>query len=131
MNLTKNQVMIIAVLIVAVIAYYMFFRKPKATTTKVAKDVKDAKDAAVNAAVVATQEAEKAKMAAEKAESAYAGLPPTGVTATSYADAMMSMQMPGGASFDSSYDGLSSAPTQQEMAGIMGTFSTDWLDINK
>ena len=130
MNLTKNQVMIIAVLIVAVIAYYMFFRKPTPKTTE--KSVKDAKDAAVNAAVVATQAAANATIAAKKAEEAsYDGLPEQGITQYPYSSAMASVSMIGGADPMSSYDGLSAAPTQQELAGIMGTFSTDWLDIKK
>jgi len=159
MNLTKNQIMIIAVLIVAVIAYYVFFRKPTTkTTTKVVKDVKDAKDSAVNAAVVATQAAEVAKDAANQVESAYSyrgvrcrqgqvydymlkkckdaeasydGLPEQGITQYPYSDALASVSMFGGADVQSSFDGLSSPPTQQELSGIMGTFSTDWLDINK
>ncbi len=130
MNLTKNQVMIIAVLIVAVLAYFMFFRKPKAKPSE--KSVKDAKDAAVNAAVVASQAAATAKEAAKKAEEAsYDGLPEQGITQYPYSDAMASVSMIGGADKMSSYDGLSAAPTQQELAGIMGTFSTDWLDIKK
>ena len=130
MNLTKNQVMIIAVLIVAVIAYYIFFRKPTPKTTE--KSVKDAKDAAVNAAVVATQAAANATIAAKKAEEAsYDGLPAQGINQYPYSSAMASVSMMGGADPMSSYDGLSAAPTQQELAGIMGTFSTDWLDIKK
>ena len=36
MNLTKNQIVIIAPLIVVVVAYFMFFRKKKVTTTQMA-----------------------------------------------------------------------------------------------
>lgn len=103
MNLTRNQIVIVAVLIVGVIAYFMFFRK-KPSTDKV---------------VVMPPPANPP--AATKAESSWS---------PDYYDAedLMAGIATAGASggvMESSYDDLAAAPTEASLAGI--GFNTNWL----
>jgi hypothetical protein len=114
MNLTKNQIVIVAVLAVGVVAYFMFFRK-KPTTTNV---------------VV---------MPPPATESAYSNMQldggmPNGMIESSWApeyygpEQLMAGIGTAGASggtMESSYDDLSAAPTQASLAGI--GFNNNWL----
>lgn len=99
MKLTKNQILIIAVLIVGVIIYFMFFRKKGSGAAKTT--VKEEKDKAQKAAEVATKAAEVATTAAAKAESAYDGIYEYGKE-----DAMRAVSGRTTSYLESSYDGL-------------------------
>lgn len=102
MNLTKNQIVIVAVLAVGVVAYFMFFRK-KPTTTKVMVMPPPATE------TPATNESSW-EPDYYGAEQLMAGIGTAGAS---------------GGTMESSYDDLSAAPTQASLAGI--GFNTNWL----
>ena len=102
MNLTKNQIVIVAVLAVGVVAYFMFFRK-KPATKLVAVPVP------VTPAPVATAESSWAPDIYNE-EMLMAGIGTAGAS---------------GGAMESSYDDLAAAPTQSSLAGI--GFNNNWL----
>ena len=107
MNLTKNQIVIISVLAVGVIAYYMFFRKKPTTTTKV---IITPAPAATAPAVTATTESSWA---------------PEFYGPAQLMNGIGTAGSAGIGGMESSYDDLSKAPTEASLAGI--GFNTNWL----
>ena len=111
MNLTKNQIVIVAVLAVGVVAYFMFFRKKPTVTTKMMV------------------------MPPPATESAYSNMQlDGGMRESSWApefygpeQLMAGIGTAGSANgvMESSYDDLSAAPTQASLAGI--GFNNNWL----
>ena len=116
MNLTKNQIVIISVLAVGVIAYYMFFRKKPATSKMMMM------------APPAT-----APAMAENGYTNYqldGGMLESSWTPDFYGPAQLmngigTAGSAGIGGMESSYDDLSKAPTEASLAGI--GFNTNWL----
>lgn len=100
MNLTKNQIVIVAVLAVGVVAYFMFFRK-KPTTTNVVVMPPPAPPATTESSWAPEYYGPEQLMA---------GIGTAGAS---------------GGTMESSYDDLSAAPTQASLAGI--GFNNNWL----
>ena len=106
MNLTKNQIVIISVLAVGVIAYYMFFRKKPTTTTK----------------VIITPAPAPAATGLPVPESSWT---PDFYGPAQLMNGIGTAGSAGIGGMESSYDDLSAAPTEASLAGI--GFNTNWL----
>lgn len=111
MNLTKNQIVIVAVLAVGVVAYFMFFRK-KPTTTNVVVMPPPATESAYD----------NMELDGGIQESSWE---PDYYGPEQLMDGIGTALSAGIGGQESSYDDLSAAPTQASLAGI--GFNNNWL----
>lgn len=127
MNLTKNQIVIISVLAVGVIAYYMFFRKKSATSKMMMMAPKPP---------MMKPAPGMDSMTPAMAENGYTnyqldgGMLESSFTPNFYGPAQLlngigTAGSAGIGGMESSYDDLSSAPTEASLAGI--GFNNNWL----
>lgn len=138
MNLTKNQIVIISVLAVGVIAYYMFFRKKSATSKMMMMAPKPPmmKPAMGTMNSMNSMAPGTDSMTPAMAENGYTnyqldgGMLESSFTPNFYGPAQLlngigTAGSAGIGGMESSYDDLSSAPTEASLAGI--GFNNNWL----